>query len=82
MFDFYFKEQEKTIERGRAKLQMPPVLAEAKENIEILEQDEMLSGYSSSKHLFIDISLGVPIRVRVLEKCIRNKKCLFHCRIV
>lgn len=42
---------------------MPPVLAEAKENIEVLEKDEMLSGFSSSKHLFIDISLGVPIQV-------------------
>ena len=42
---------------------MPPILSEAKENIEILEKDEMLNSYSSSKHLFIDISLGIPIRV-------------------
>lgn len=42
---------------------MPPILMEAKENIEILEKDEMLSGFSASKHLFIDISLGVPTRV-------------------
>jgi hypothetical protein len=42
---------------------MPPVLSEANENIEILEKDEMLSGFSTSKHLFIDISLGIPIRV-------------------
>ncbi|CAF0873014.1 unnamed protein product [Adineta steineri] len=60
------EEQEKTIERGRAKLQMPPVLSEAKENIEILEKDDMLSGFSSSKHLFIDISLGIPIRNRLI----------------
>ncbi|CAF4418023.1 unnamed protein product, partial [Rotaria magnacalcarata] len=38
------EEQEKTIERGRAKLQMPPVLSEAEENIEVLEKDDMLSG--------------------------------------
>jgi len=60
------EEQEKTIERGRAKLQMPPVLSEAKENIEILEKDEMLNGFSSSKHLFIDISLGISIRDRLI----------------
>lgn len=60
------EEQEKTIERGQAKLQMPPVLAEAKENIEILEKDDMLSGFSKSKHLFIDISLGIPIRDRLI----------------
>ncbi|CAF3873524.1 unnamed protein product [Rotaria sordida] len=60
------EEQEKTIERGRAKLQMPPVLSEANENIEILEKDEMLSGFSTSKHLFIDISLGIPIRDRLI----------------
>jgi small subunit ribosomal protein S22 len=45
---------------------MPPVLSEAKENIEILEKDEMLSGFSTSKHLFIDISLGIPIRDRLI----------------
>ena len=44
---------------------MPPVLLEAEENVEILEKDEMLSGFSTSKHLFIDISLGVPIRVGI-----------------
>ncbi|CAF2807681.1 unnamed protein product [Rotaria sp. Silwood2] len=60
------EEQEKTIERGRAKLQMPPVLPEATENVEILEKDEMLSGFSSSKHLFMDISLGIPIRDRLI----------------
>nr|ACD37579.1 mitochondrial ribosomal protein s22 [Philodina roseola] len=60
------EEKLKTIERGRAKLQMPPVLSEAKENVEVLEKDEMLSGFSSSKHLFIDISLGVPIRDRLI----------------
>nr|AKL90128.1 mitochondrial ribosomal protein s22 [Macrotrachela sp. CR]AKL90133.1 mitochondrial ribosomal protein s22 [Macrotrachela sp. MA] len=60
------EEQEKTIERGQAKLQMPPVLLEAKENIEILEKDDMLSQFSSSKHLFIDISLGIPIRDRLI----------------
>ena len=42
---------------------MPPILMEAKEDIQILETDEMLSGFSNSKHLFIDISLGIPIRV-------------------
>ncbi len=52
---------------------MPPVLLEAKENIEILEKDEMLSGFSTSKHLFIDISLGVPIRVCVYNRMIGNK---------
>jgi len=46
---------------------MPPVLSEAKENIEILEKDEMLSGFSSSKHLFIDISLGIPISVCLIK---------------
>ena len=46
---------------------MPPVLLEARENIEILEKDEMLSGFSSSKHLFTDISLGIPIRVCVWQ---------------
>ncbi|CAM4753097.1 unnamed protein product [Rotaria magnacalcarata] len=60
------EEQEKTIERGRAKLQMPPVLSEAEENIEVLEKDDMLSGFSTSKHLFIDISLGIPIRNRLI----------------
>lgn len=60
------EEQERTVERGRAKLQMPPVLAEAEENVEVLEKDEMLSNFSSSKHLFIDISLGVPIRDRLI----------------
>ncbi|CAF1657431.1 unnamed protein product [Adineta ricciae] len=60
------EEKEKTVERGRAKLQMPPILTEAKENVEILEKDEMLGGFSTSKHLFIDISLGVPIRDRLI----------------
>lgn len=60
------EEQEKTIERGRSKLQMAPVLAEAKENVEVIERDEMLSGFSNSKHLFIDISLGIPIRDRMI----------------
>jgi len=60
------EEKRKTIERGRAKLQMPPILSEAKENVEILEKDEMLNEFSSSKHLFIDISLGVPIRDRLI----------------
>lgn len=64
--EFILQEQEKTVERGRAKLQMPPILPEAKENVEVLEKDEMLSGFSPSKHLFIDISLGIPIRVRCL----------------
>jgi len=60
------EEQEKTVERGQSKLRMPPVLAEAQENIEILEKDDMLSGFSKSKHLFIDISLGIPIRDRLI----------------
>ena len=51
------------------KLQMPPILLEARENVEILGKDEMLEGFSSSKHLFIDISLGVPVRV-----CSMNEK--------
>ena len=63
------QEQEKTVARGRAKLQMPPILSEAKENIEILEEDPMLAGFSSSRHLFIDISLGVPIRVSPASPC-------------
>jgi len=60
------EEQEKTFERGRAKLQMPPVLREAEEHVEILEKDDMLRDFSSSKHLFIDISLGIPIRDRLI----------------
>ena len=50
---------------------MPPILSEIKENIEVLEKDEMLSGFSTSKHLFIDISLGIPTRVKLF---IRKKK--------
>lgn len=46
---------------------MPPVLSEAPENVEVLEKDEMLSGFSTSKHLFIDISLGIPIRVSLID---------------
>lgn len=60
---------------------MPPILMEAKENIEILEKDDMLSGFSSSKHLFIDISLGVPIRV-CSEMVFAKKRISFDCRIV
>jgi hypothetical protein len=56
---------------------MPPVLSEAKENIEILEKDEMLSGFSSSKHLFIDISLGVPIRVCLIKQSEKKRKIDF-----
>jgi hypothetical protein len=57
---------------------MPPVLSEAKENIEIMEKDEMLGGFSASKHLFIDISLGIPIRVGfVIIK--KEKKWFFLC---
>jgi len=60
------EEQDQTRERSREKLQMPPVLSEAVENIEILEKDKMLEGFSSSKHLFIDISLGIPMRDRMI----------------
>ena len=57
---------------------MPPVLAEAQENIEILEKDDMLSGFSKSKHLFIDISLGIPIRVCQKVKMISLKVWFLH----
>ena len=61
---------------------MPPVLDEAKENVEILEKDEMLSGFSSSKHLFIDISLGLPIRVKRRFDFEFESNVLFAFRIV
>jgi hypothetical protein len=61
---------------------MPPVLSEATENIEILEKDEMLSGFSSSKHLFIDISLGIPIRVCLMKEFSIKIKDFSFIRIV
>ncbi|CAF1142704.1 unnamed protein product, partial [Didymodactylos carnosus] len=60
------EEQIQTIERARSKLQMAPVLSEAIENVEILEKNPMLKDFSKSKHLFIDISLGIPIRDRMI----------------
>ena len=49
--------------KANMKLVMPPVMEERSRSSTVLEKDEMLSGFDTSKYVFTDISFGIPGRI-------------------
>lgn len=47
-------------------LEMPPVLEKRQERGETVEEDPKLKDYDSHRHVFVDISMSVSNRVRLL----------------
>jgi len=52
--------------KANVKLVMPPVMEERSRSSTVLEKDEMLSGFDTSKYVFTDISFGIPDRSRII----------------
>eukprot|EP00092_Neocalanus_flemingeri_P038724 GFUD01042166.1.p1 GENE.GFUD01042166.1~~GFUD01042166.1.p1 ORF type:complete len:345 (-),score=48.84 GFUD01042166.1:57-1049(-) len=48
------------------KLAMPPVMEERTTATQVLEKDELLAGFDTSKYVFTDISFGISERSRII----------------
>jgi len=48
------------------KLEMPPVMEERPTSSKVLEKDELLVGFDTSKYIFTDISFGISDRSRII----------------
>uniref|UniRef100_T1PAJ3 Mitochondrial 28S ribosomal protein S22 n=1 Tax=Musca domestica TaxID=7370 RepID=T1PAJ3_MUSDO len=52
-------EFQRTIERAKAKLQMPPVVKVKDDTQKIISEDKALKGFSDTKYVITDISFGI-----------------------
>ena len=59
--------QDDAIERGKEKLQMPPVMEPWKNQPVTLSEDPEIEGFDTdtSKYMFTDISFNIPHLVRI-----------------
>jgi len=52
--------------KAEKKLVMPPVMEERSTASRVLEKDELLTGFDTSKYVFTDISFGISDRSRII----------------
>jgi len=53
-------------QKAMKKLAMPPVMEERPTATRVLEKDELLAGFDTSKYVFTDISFGISDRSRII----------------
>lgn len=67
MTDKQLKEAQKEAKENALKrLQMPPVLSQRKDQVQILDKDPAIVGFDSAKYIFTDITFGVHDRDRII----------------
>lgn len=62
---FHFQEQAAAIEKGKAKLQMPPVMKVSQLKPDLISDNPNLDQLNKCKFVFTDISLDIPHKVRI-----------------
>lgn len=75
------KAQEKAIRKAYRKLQMPPMVPLNKQEIEIIDENVEMIGFTKSNYVFTDISYNVSDRVSLIftlkkkKRMWRNYRC-------